>query len=422
MGFVRKVALRYLWSKRSEAFITIITFVSVLGVAIGVMVLNMVMAVMTGFEHELQQKIVGANSHVTIRSLNGKLNGWKDIAEITKKIPGVKAVSPFTQHQGLIRSETQATGLIIRGIEQGTSAANQLGHYMDQSSSVELLFDPPALEESAQEQGAEVKLPGIVVGRELARTFGLFEGMAVSILSPQVSSTPFGLVPRFKRFVVVGIYHSGLIEYESGLAYVSMPEAQRFFRTGEAVSGIEVQVQDVQKAPAVSEAINDALATHGQGFYAQDWIATNQPLWSMIKLEKRAYFIVLLLIVIMAAFSIVTTLIMVVLEKRKDIAVLRTLGASSRTVAKIFILQGSVIGALGTIAGLALGYVGCIALDAYGFPIDERVFQMSTVPVRIEMINFVVTGAAAFMISCLATIYPAIRASKLRPSNVLRYG
>jgi lipoprotein-releasing system permease protein len=416
LSFSSKIALRYLWSRRAEAFITIITLTSIVGVAIGVMVLNIVMAVMTGFQGELREKILGTNSHIVVRRAGGNISDWQAMKGGLEKVPGVKSVSPFTYHQVLVRNADKTTGLLVRGIEAGSAAAAQLQQYL--RTPVSRLFDPPALErEQGNEASEAVKLPGIVIGRQLAFSLQLLPGTPISLLSPSVSSSPFGLMPRYRRFVVAGIYSSGLTEYESGLAYVSLKEAQEFFRMGDEISGFELRVDNPEEAPAVASAITGRF----DGITASDWTSANQSLWDALKLEKRVYFIVLLLIIVMASFSIITTLVMMVLEKRRDIAIVKTMGATAGVVARIFIIQGSVIGALGTALGLLLGYAGCVGLRIYGFPLDERVFQMSTLPVKIDPLNFAMVGAAAFIICCLATIYPARRASRLDPSEILRY-
>jgi len=421
--FSKKIALRYLWSRRSEAFISIITVISILGVAIGVMVLNIVMAVMTGFEFELREKIIGTNSHITVRKLGGKIESWQKARDLIKSIDGVESVSPFTYHQALIRSAGGSTGILVRGIEAGSSGADQLAKYLEGDQKIEVLFNPPPVLVSSLDDSEEKesKLPALIVGRELAKSSALFIGQPISLLSPQVGSTPFGLMPHFKRFVVAGTYSSGLVEYESGLAYTSLEEAQKFFRMGDAISGIEVRVKNIDASAKITEAIMQKLGGVASGFYAEDWTEQNKPLWDAMRLEKQVYFLVLLLIIVMASFSIVTTLIMIVLEKRKDIAIMKTMGASTKAIANIFRIQGAVIGGIGTSAGLILGYLGCLLLKTYGFPIDQRIFQMSTLPVRIDALNFGIVGLVAFTICFLATVYPARRASSLQPSEILRY-
>ena len=422
-GFSKKIALRYLWSKRAEAFISIITVISVIGVAIGVMVLNIVMAVMTGFEHELREKIVGTDSHIVVSNRSGgRIEGWEGAVSQISGVSGVVSVSPFTYNQVLVRSDSRSSGLLVRGIKKGSASATQVESYIGENQSLASLFNPPSVTVlTASGEEDEASIPGILIGKSLARSLGVFVGTPVSILSPQVSSTPFGLVPSFRRFVVVGTYSSGLVEYESGVAYVALEEAQRFFGLGNGVSGLEVRVSEINKAPQIAEAVLEALGGPMAGFAVRDWTETNRPLWEAIQLEKRVYFIVLLLIIVMASFSIVTTLIMIVLEKRKDIAIMKTMGASTASVSWIFRIQGAVIGGLGTIIGLVLGFLGCVGLKKFGFPIDERIFQMSTLPIHIEPLNFVMVGVAAFLICFFATMYPARRAAQLEPSEVLRY-
>ena len=422
-AFSKKIAGRYLWSRRAEAFISIITVISVLGVAIGVMVLNIVMAVMTGFEHELSKKLVDAESHITVKHLSGGVADWQAASDKLAAVSGVSTVSPFTYHQVLFRSEAGSTGLLVKGIAEGSPSADKVAGNLEGGRTIDLLFHPDPVR-SVRNDGTvtNANLPALVVGRKLAQTLVPNPGASVvSLISTAVGSTPFGLVPRYKRFVVVATYHSGLVEYENNLAYLNLAEAQKFFRMGDTVSGFEIQVDDFEKAPQVAKQLIQTLGGHASGFYATDWIERNKPLWEALNLEKKVYFIVLLLIIVMASFSIVTTLIMIVLEKRRDIAILKTMGASTKSIANIFRIHGSVIGALGTGLGLLLGFLGCIGLREYGFPLDERIFPVAEVPVRIEPLNFLIVGVAAFLICFFATVYPARRASRLEPSEVLRY-
>lgn len=420
--YSRKIALRYLWSRRGEAFITVLTVISLLGVAIGVAVITIVMSIMSGFEYELKEKIIGTNSHIVVRRLGSKIDNWQKIAAELAKTEGVDSVSPFTYHQALIRVEDRSSGVLIKGLEAESFSAKQLQNFIDGKTSVQEALNPvPYNAESFDGESTLTNLPALIVGRELSRSLNIFLGQPVSLISPSVTSTPYGLIPRYRRFAVSAVYKSGLTEYESGLAYMKLEEAQRFFRLGDAITGFEVRVTDIDRSPQITGAITDKLAAMGGGFYAQDWTELNRPLWEAIQLEKKVYFIVLLLIIVMASFSIISTLVMIVLEKRKDIAILKTMGAGSRGIANIFRFQGSVIGLLGTTLGLIGGYIGCITLERYGFPLDERIFPVSQVPVRMEPLNFLSVALAAFMICFLATIYPARKASRLQPSEVLRY-
>ena len=421
-NYSRKIAFRYLWSKRSEAFITILTFISIAGVAIGVSVITIVMSIMSGFEHELKEKIIGTNSHIVVRRIGGTIDGWKEIGDKLSQVQGVASVSPFTYHQALVRVEDRSSGILVKGLDVESYSARQLATYLENEEQIERALSPvPFNTRDADGELILTELPALLVGREFARSLNVFTGQPLSLISPSVTSTPYGLIPRYRRFAVSGIYKSGLTEYESGLAYMSINEAQQFFRLGDAITGFEIRVRNIDRSSQVTQSVTDLLSTLGGGFYAQDWTETNRPLWEAIQLEKKVYFIVLLLIIVMASFSIISTLVMIVLEKRKDIAVLKTMGASSLGIAKIFRYQGTVIGLLGTFLGIAGGYLGCILLDRYGFPLDERIFPVSQVPVRMEFMNFISVAAAAFIICFLATIYPARKASRLQPSEVLRY-
>ncbi len=417
------IARRYLRTKRNEAFITIITYISLVGVALGVAILNIVMSIMTGFEVELKNRLVGTNSHIVVRSLGGIVHDWQDVRATIGELPDVISVSPFTYSQGLIRANGQSTGVLLRGIQVESAGGEQLASFLPDSSKISLLDNPPTVEvfDKEQQQPRKVDLPALIIGDELSRSLGISTGDTVSVLAPNVQSTPFGLVPRFRRFVVVGRYSSGLVEYESAIAYASLPVAQQFFRLGDGVSGLEVRVKDINKAPEVSSKIMGVLSESQVGLYAQDWTESNRALWEAIRLEKSAYFIILLLLVVLASFSIVTTLIMIVLEKRKDIAILRTLGASAREISGIFRYQGAIIGGFGTLAGTLLGVLGCLALEKYGFPLPEKIFPVDTLPVQMNWLSFLLVAVCSFVICYLATLYPALRASKLNPSEILRY-
>jgi lipoprotein-releasing system permease protein len=380
------------------------------------------MSVMAGFEETFRDKIVGATAHISIKRSGEILRNFENVIELTAKNTEVLGASEYTYSQALLRTDRMASGLLIRGIPaQGILTQNLKTQI--KSGSVDGLFDPPEHEQTGPDGEANfVKLPGLIIGRELSRSLGLNLGSIVSLLSPQVGSSPFGLVPKFKRWQVVGIYSSGLVEYESSLAYSSISEAQSFFDLNGGVSGIDVMVKDVLRAGEVARELEAQLLKLPQGerFLVQDWGELNKPLWDAIGLEKKVQFIVLLLIIVMASISVVNMLVMVVLEKKRDIAVLKTLGATRREIGDIFRIQGFLIGVVGTALGLAFGLLGALALKRYGFPLDERVFPISTVPVSLSGTTFLWVGLAAVAISILATIYPAWRASRLEPLELLR--
>ena len=392
---------------------SIISIVSVLGVAIGVAVLCIVMSVMGGFEHELRSKVLGANSHILVRSISGALLDWEERIKAINAVPGVESVAPYAYAQALIRTERAASGVLVRGIRSDDAAAKQVASYLPKDTSVQEL-----LGQQKGDSGSD--LPPIIIGAELSRTLSLYPGSLVTLLSPAVSSSPFGLIPRTKRFVVSAVYRSGLSEYEATVAYAALKDTQAFFQLGNGVTGLEVRVKNLQRAKEISQNIFSGLGGANSGLFVQPWSETNQQLWEAIQLEKRVYFLVLLLIIIMASFSIITTLVMIVIEKRRDIATLMMMGASPSFVSKVFRTQGAIIGLSGVLLGLLLGVTGCWALKAYGFPLNEKVFQMSTVPVRAEPLSFAVVGIVAFIICYAATLYPAWRASRIRPAELLR--
>lgn len=421
-NFTRRIALRYLWSKRREAFITIITVISVLGVALGVSVLNITMSIMTGFEHSLREKVVGS-AHVIVQHLRGPIPDWEPVQAELQSIPGVAAVSPYTQNQVLLSTRNVSRGVLLQGLLPGSSALNLVESYFTNGTPQDALVRPPMVSIVTPEGEEDlVELPPIVLGQALVRKLRLSIGQPVSVLSPELGSTPFGPAPKFRRFVVSGVYRSGLSGYEEALAYTTIEAAQRFFALGETVTGFELRLEDADSSQKIAQSITDTLNSQSRGgFIATDWTEQNRNLWEAIRLEKKVYFIVLLLLIVLASFTIVSSLVMIVMEKRKDIAILKTLGASSGRIAQIFRMQGAVIGFLGTVLGLIGGLLGAIALREYGFPLPQGIFPEDEVPVRLEPLNFLLSGVAAFVICLLSTLYPARRASSLDPAEILRY-
>ena len=417
-SFSFKVAYRYLLTKRKEAFISIISIVSLIGIAIGVGVLNIVMAIMTGFEYELKSKIIGANSHIIVRRQFSEIQNEEGSKEKILNVKGVKSISPYVYKQGLLRYNDKSTGMLIKGVQEGTDASLKIFENVNDVNE-STLYRKQEYKDLTNDHISN--LPCVIVGRQLSLDFGLHKGSVVTLLSSSMQSSPFGLMPKYRRFIVCGIYASGLSEYESGLVYIDMKEAQSFFELGQKISGYEVFIDNLDNAPIVADNIDKELKTISPYYFTQTWLDLNKPLWEALQLEKKTYFIVLLLIIIMASFSVVTTLVMIVLEKRKDVAVLKTLGATTKDIAKVFISMGVVIGFVGTVLGVILGMVGCILLEKYGFPLDPRVFPVDKVPIRVEVINVIMVSVSSFLISLLATIYPSLRASKLNPSDVLRY-
>lgn len=418
----RFIALRYLQSKRKEVFVSIITVISILGVAISVLVLNMVLSIMTGFEAELQSKLVNSTPHVLIRSMRGEMADWSRVVDVASQDAEVLAAFPYTYNQGMLSHRGRTQGLILRGIADTAGSRNSLEPLLEHGSNIEALFAPQPIEVARPDgEYNEVVLPPIIVGHALLANFGLRRGDIVTLFSAQLSSTPHGLIPKLRRFVVVGSYKSGLHEIESGLAYIAIKDAQGFFGLGESVTGVHVSVKDVFRAGLVGDRIVEQMDFQGGGFFATDWTIPNKPLWDALRMEKRVYYIVLLLLILVASFSIVSTMVMIVMEKSRDVAIMKTIGASDRLVLKIFFYQGALIGLLGTVLGTLLGYLGCIGLRGYGFPLDEAVFSLDKVPVHLIPSNFVLVAISALCITMTAGIYPAWRAARIQPASVLRY-
>lgn len=424
MGYESFIALRYLRSKRKEVFISIITIISVIGVALSVVVLDIVMAVMTGFETELQSKLVDANPHVLIRRYGGLLEDYDEIIERVQNVDGVLDVFPYTHNQAMLSTSSGAKGVLVRGISNRSGAKDKVSKFMSDTGDMERLFQPSPIEVERPDGTLDsVKLPSILIGQELGRSLGLRTDEPVTLFAPRFSASPQGIAPKLRRFYIVDQYHSGLIEYEATLAYTSIGTAQAFFGLGERVTGVELVVDELLSAPEVAERVREELSTLStEGMLeVADWTQQNKPLWDAIKLEKRVYFIVLLLLILVASFSIVSTLVMVVMEKGRDIAVLKSMGATDKSVMKIFLMQGSIIGAAGVVLGTILGYLGCLFLKHYEFELDERVFSLDSVPVVINVTNVLLVAVAGLVITAAAGIYPAFRASRLKPADALRY-
>ncbi|GAB6064092.1 lipoprotein-releasing ABC transporter permease subunit [Deferrisoma palaeochoriense] len=398
------VALRYLRGRRRERFISLITWISVGGVAVGVTALIVVLSVMTGFERDLRDKILGANAHVVVYPMGGGLADYRRMTERVRSVEGVVAATPFVTGQVMLVYGGTVTGALLRGVDPTTAAqATDLGRFLVEGS----------LEDLA-EGGA-----GVILGRELARNLGIRVGDAVQLVTPTGGLTPLGVIPRIRAFRVRGLFASGMYEYDTGIVITSLEEAQDFLRMGDAVSGIEVRLADLYTAREAARRIEQAL---GPGVWARDWMEMNRNLFSALKLEKTAMFIILALIVVVAAFNIAATLIMVVLEKSREIGVLKSMGATARMIRRIFVAEGMVIGGLGTALGLLGGWGLCALLARYRFiRLPSDVYYIDTLPVVMEPEVFAAVALCALALCFLATLYPSWQAARLDPVEILRY-
>jgi lipoprotein-releasing system permease protein len=415
MNYSLAIGLRYLRSKRREAFVSLITLIATLGVGLGVMTLDIVLSVMSGFEEDLRDRILGFTPHLVIEADAGVIRRDDDLVERVRAVPGVVAAAPFVSGQVMLSSANEVAGGVLRGVTAESDAVLDISaHLID--GSMDALAEKHAVE--AAEASSRVALPGIVLGRQLARRLAVRRGDALTVVAPQPMLTAIGPVPRVKRFVVVGVFESGMADFDATLAFVPLADAQRFFRLGSDVNGVEVRVDDLDDAAAVGAQVAPVA---GISYRVRDWMQSNQTLFSALRLETTVYSVVLFLIVLVAAFNIVATLVMVVMEKRKDIAVLKSLGATGGGVAAIFLWKGLIIGASGTLAGTVAGWGVCAALQRYGIPLPPDVFYVSTVPVRMHAVHFLTVLTASLAICLLASVYPARRAAKLAPVDIIRY-
>ena len=407
------VGLRYLRSRRSERFISLLTVISILGVMIAVVTLNLAVAVMTGFEEVFRDRLLSLNAHVVLVKPASYLTGYDELASRLEKRDDVTMAAPALTGQIILTSKSRVSGAIVRGIDPDRAPAD-LERFLQQGRMSDLKTLTPVVV-----NGRDLRLPGIIIGDRLADQLRVRQGDALQAVSPIGSPTAVGLIPRIKRFAVVGIFDSGMREYDAGLVFLNLPDVQGFFGFGKVATSIEITVDDVGKAQGIAEEIQSAV---GRRYLVEDWSRLWPNLFAALRLEKTVYFLVLLLMVLIAAFNIISTLIMVVMEKRKDIAVLRSMGASRGSIRMIFLLKGWIIGAIGTLSGVVLGYVLAVLLQRYQFiELPEDVFPVSTVPVSISPLYFGVVALASLAICCLASIYPARQAARLHPVDVIRY-
>ena len=407
MSFETFFSLRYLKAKRKQGFISIITGISILGIMIGVMALIVVLAVMNGFREDLMKKILGVNSHLLIMSYKGGIRDTEAVIKKALEVDGVLSATPFIYSQVMIKHAGNISGPILRGVDPATAGTVTDIDSMIKGGSLN------ALKES------ENDLKGIIIGSELSKHIGALPGDTVTLVSATGKLTPLGRVANEGKFKVKALFESGMYEYDSSLVFLSLTDAQDFLSLGEEVTGIELKVKDINESDKIGQIIQDKL---GYPYWTKDWKVMNKSLFSALKLEKAAMFIILIMIVLVGALNIISSLVMLVMEKSRDIAILRIMGTSSRSIMSIFIFQGLFVGLVGTILGLMSGSFLCYLLARYEFiELPPDVYYITTLPVRMEWLDVVSIVVAAIIISFLATVYPSWQASKVNPVEALRY-
>lgn len=406
------IGLRYTRTKRRTHFISFITLTSMLGIALGVTALITVLSVMNGFETELRARILGMASHATITRYDGRLEDWPALAELIKDQPHVIATAPYVSGESMLSNGQQVSGAIVRGVDPALEGGV--------SDVVEHIHGGDIAQLTAGGYG-------IILGNELADALGVGVGDAVTVVSPQITIAPTGVLPRLRRFTVLATFNVGMYEYDRGVALIHLADAAKLFRLDTAVSGLRLKLDDVFAAPQIVRQL--AMQLPGE-YRLEDWTRKHANFFRAVKTEKRVMFIILTLIVAVAAFNIVSTLIMVVTDKRSDIAILRTLGVSPRSIMTIFIIQGVVIGVLGTALGVAGGLGLALNIETI-VPAIERLFNVqflaadvyyiSEVPSELHWDDVWIMASVAMVLSLLATLYPAWRAARTHPAEALRY-
>ena len=402
------VSLRYLKTKKRSGTISLNTFISIAGVIIGVATSIITLAVMTGFQGYFRDKILSAMPHIVVMEFTGA--GVKDqqaLQEKVEKVPHVTATTPFIYAQSMVTTRERMQGVVVRGIDPVTEArVTDLAKNMVAGSLTDLLRN-------------DRTLPGIIMGEDLARKLGVSVGEPITMVNPLGEETPMGMVPRMKKFEIAGLFDAGMYDYNTGFVYIALPDAQKFFDMPGRISGVQVRIDDIYNADRISSAIQTAA---GYPFYTRNWMEMNKNFFSALLLEKIGMSLILVVIIIVASFNIIGTLTMIVMEKSREIAILKSMGSSARSIVKIFMFAGLAIGCVGTAVGVIIGYGAVTVLtktDLISLPKD--VYQVSHLPLSISGLDVLVVSLTALGISFFATLYPAWQAARQDPVEVLRY-
>ncbi len=406
------LGFRYTRAKRRNQFISFITLSSFTGIAIGVWALITVLSVMNGFQAEIRERILGMASHATISSMNGKLQDWQSVGELVEQQPHVEGTAPYIQKEAMLTNAANVHGALVRGIEpEEEKKVSEVSEHMIRGS-----YD--ALNKSKY---------GIILGRYLARSIGAVVGSKVTMVTPSANVTPAGIMPRLKRFTVVGIFEMGHNQYDANMALIHIRDAQVLFKMKDLVTGLRLKLDDLYNAPRISRQIEGKIPGYHRVI---DWTQHHANLFRAINIEKTMMLIILSLIIAVAAFNIVSTLVIVVNDKQADIAILRTLGASPGMIMRIFISQGMVIGLVGTVLGIVTGILTAQNIQTIVPALESllgikflapEIYLISDLPSEMKWSDVFITGTISFCLTVLATIYPAWRASRVQPAEALRY-
>ncbi len=406
------VGLRYLLAKRRTHFISFISLISLAGIVLGMTALITVLSVMNGFQKEVRDRMLSMAAHAQITSYGGTVEGWSDLAQRARENPEVLAAAPYVSQQALLSNQGEVRGVYVRGVD-------------------------PALEDSVAALSKSMKAGnlsdlapdrfGIIIGKDLAYSLGVVVGERITLIAPQGNVTPAGIVPRLRQFTVVGVFEVGHLEFDSGLAVIHIADAQKLYRMGEKVSGVRLKLKDLLQAPRVAHELTQRL---GGETLVTDWTRQNVNYFRAVEIEKRMMFVILTLIIAVAAFNIVSALVMVVTDKQSDIAILRTLGAAPGSIMRIFMVQGTVIGLVGTVLGIACGLLLAFNIDTvvkfvetvfHTKILSPEIYYISDFPSDVHLGDVIVVALVSFLLTVLATLYPSYRAARINPAEALRY-
>ncbi len=441
--FVTFVAARHVRSEKS-GFLTVISFLSIAGVGVSSFALCAVISIMGGFGADLKEKILDNNAHIRVEGeKQGGFDFWRDTLDRVRLVPGVHAATPVATGEVMASSSTNTAGVLLRGVDMETVGQGSDGPqhvevgdfaYLDDPVALrdlpesapigvgpggEIFLKGPDLREKSDRDPAEGVHPGLVVGKELAKNLHVYVGDVVTLVSPLGDLGPMGVMPRTRKFRIAGIFDSGMYEYDASHAYVKLEEAQRFLDLKHLITAIEVRVKDVERVELVTPAVRDALER--DDLRVRDWKELNRSLFGALELEKVMTFVILSIAIAVASFCIICTLLLMVTEKSKEIAILKAMGTSDRTILQVFMAEGMFIGGVGTVFGVITGFIAMNGLKAFGVRLDPEVYYITKLPVTVEPLDYLLVAICAFAITTLATLYPASAASALRPVDGIRY-